>query len=88
MFGEIGGIAEEEAAEVVKEGKYTKPLIVYIAGRNLPTGVRFSHASAIIEQGRGTAEGKIKVLEDIGAHVVQSPQDIALAVKEALKAVS
>jgi len=88
MFGEIGGIAEEEAAEVVKEGKYTKPLIVYIAGRNLPAGVRFSHASAIIEQGRGTAEGKIKALEDIGAHVVQSPQDIALAVKEALKAVS
>jgi len=88
MFGEIGGIAEEEAAEVVRDRKYTKPLIVYIAGRNLPAGVRFSHASAIIEKGRGTAESKIKALEDVGAYVVQSPQDIVPAVTKALKAVS
>ena len=88
MFGEIGGIAEEEAAEVIKDRKYTKPLIVYIAGRNLPAGVRFSHASAIIEKGRGTAESKIKALEDVGACVVQRPQDIAPAVTKALKAAS
>jgi len=69
LFGEIGTVAEEEAAEVVKEGRFTKPLVAYIAGRSLPTCMRFSHASAIIEHGRGTAESKVKALEEVGAYV-------------------
>ena len=77
IFGEIGTVAEEEAAEVVREGRFTKPLVAYIAGRTMPSGMRFSHASAIIERGRGTAESKIKALKAVGAHVVDSPQDIA-----------
>ena len=85
LFGEIGTVAEEEAAEVVKEGKFTKPLVAYIAGRTLPVGMRFSHASAIIERGRGTAESKIKALEEIGAQVVERPQDIAVSLKKILK---
>ena len=57
-FGEIGGVMEEEAAELIKQKKYTKPLVAFIAGRGLTSGIRFSHASAIIEGGKGTAEGK------------------------------
>lgn len=84
MFGEIGTVAEEEAAEIVKEGKFTKPLVAYIAGRTLPSGMRFSHASAIVEGGRGTAESKISALEDVGAMVVENPQEIAAAMEKIL----
>ena len=76
FYGEIGGVMEEEAAELIKEGGYTKPLIAYIAGRGLPSGMRFSHASAIIEGGRGTAEGKANALREAGAHVLDRPEDI------------
>ncbi len=85
LFGEIGTVAEEEAAEVVKEGKFTKPLVAYIAGRTLPAGMRFSHASAIIERGRGTAESKVKALEEVGAQVMERPQDIAVSLKKILE---
>ena len=85
MFGEIGTVAEEEAAEVVREGRFSKPLVAYIAGRSLPAGIRFSHASAIIERGRGTAESKIKALEEAKAHVVDRPQEIATTVLKILR---
>ena len=85
LFGEIGTVAEEEAAEVVKEGIFSKPLVAYIAGRTLPAGMRFSHASAIIEGGRGTAESKVKALEEVGAHVVEYPQEIATTLAGILK---
>jgi len=77
IFGEIGTVAEEEAAEVIKEGRFSKPLVAYIAGRTMPSGMRFSHASAIIERGRGTAESKVNALRAVGAHVVDTPQEIA-----------
>ncbi|MBI2979705.1 MAG: CoA-binding protein [Chloroflexi bacterium] len=86
LFGEIGTVAEEEAAEVIKEGRFTKPLVAYIAGRTLPSGMRFSHASAIIERGRGTAESKVKALEEVGAYVVETPQQIAITLAKILKA--
>jgi len=85
LFGEIGTVAEEEAAEVVGSGKFTKPLVAYIAGRSLPAGMRFSHASAIIERGRGTAESKVKALESVGAHVVEYPHEIGTTVARLLK---
>jgi len=84
IFGEIGTVAEEEAAEVVNEGRFTKPLVAYIAGRSLPADMRFSHASAIIERGRGTAESKVKALEGIGVQVVDNPQEIATTVAKIL----
>jgi len=84
-YGEIGGVMEEEAAEVIKAGKYTKPLIAYIAGIGLPSGIRFSHASAIIEGGKGTAEGKVKALKEAGAYVLEKPEDIGPTLKEILK---
>ena len=85
LFGEIGTVAEEEAAEVIKEGRFTKPLVAYIAGRSLPAGMRFSHASAIIERGRGTAESKVKALEKVGVQVVENPQEIATTVAKILR---
>jgi succinyl-CoA synthetase alpha subunit len=81
-FGEIGTVMEEEAAEVIKEGGYKKPLVAYIAGKGLPQGLRFSHASAIVEGGRGSAEGKIKVLREVGAYVVDRPEEIGLTLKK------
>jgi len=84
-FGEMGTVMEEEAAEFIKEGGYTKPLVAYIAGRGLPAGLRFSHASAIIEGGRGTPESKIKALNDAGAYVVERPEDIGLTLQQIFK---
>ena len=84
-FGEMGTVMEEEAAELMKEGGYTKPLVAYIAGRGLPSGLRFSHASAIIEGGRGTPESKIKALKDAGAYVVEKPEDIGLTLQQIFK---
>ncbi|MBU2008206.1 succinate--CoA ligase subunit alpha [Patescibacteria group bacterium] len=83
-YGEIGGVMEEEAAEMIKDGKYTKPLIAYIAGRGLPSGIRFSHASAIIEGGKGTAEGKAAALRSVGAHVLDRPEDIGPTLQKIL----
>ena len=87
LFGEIGTVAEEEAAEVVRAGAFTKPLIAYVAGLGLQPGVRYSHASAIVSRGRGSAESKIKALEEAGAIVVKRIQDIAPAVRKALEEV-
>ena len=77
LFGEIGTVAEEEAAEVIREGRFTKPLVAYIAGVGVKPGMRFSHASAIVERGRGSAEGKIRALREAGAHVVDRPEELA-----------
>lgn len=85
MFGEIGGIMEIEAAEIIKEGKYTKPLIVYIAGRTLPAGIRFSHASAIIQRRGDMAEAKEKALREAGAYVVNDPRELALVAAKIIK---
>jgi succinyl-CoA synthetase alpha subunit len=82
IFGEIGGTLEEEAAEAVDNGEFTKPLVVFIAGAWAPEGMRFSHASSIVERGRGTAQGKIKALKAAGAHVVDSPEEIAPKINE------
>jgi len=84
-FGEIGTVMEEEAAEVIKRGDYTKPLVAYIAGKGLPSGLRFSHASAIVEGGRGTAEGKVKALKGVGAYVVDRPGDIGPTLQQVFK---
>lgn len=77
LFGEIGTSAEEEAAQAIQEGHFTKPLVAYIAGVGVKTGMRFSHASAIIERGRGSAEGKMRALRGAGAHVVERLEELA-----------
>jgi succinyl-CoA synthetase alpha subunit len=84
MFGELGGSTEEEAAEEIAKGHFTKPLVVYIAGAWAPEGMRFSHASSIIEHGKGSAKGKTDALRDAGAHVVEKPADIPVRISEIL----
>ncbi len=81
-FGEIGTVMEEEASEVIQSGAYTKPLVAYIAGKGMPQGLRFSHASAIVEGGKGSAEGKIEVLKSVGAHIVERPDDLGRKLQE------
>ena len=85
FFGEIGTVAEEEAAEIIMEGKFTKPMVAYISGASAQPGVRFSHASAIIERGRGSAESKIKAFNKAGVHVVDRPAQIPSTLKKILK---
>ncbi|MFQ6122107.1 MAG: CoA-binding protein [Dehalococcoidales bacterium] len=84
-FGEIGGTQEEECAEVIKAGKFTKPFVIYIAGAAAPEGQRFSHASAIIERGRGSVQSKVKALREAGAYPVETPKDIVPTLKRLLK---
>lgn len=82
LVGEIGGTAEEEAAELIKT--MSKPVIAYIAGRSAPPGKRMGHAGAIIERGRGTYESKVKALEAAGALIAPMPWEVTALVREAI----
>ena len=87
MFGEIGTSQEEQVADLIEAGAFTKPLIAFIGGKAARSGTRFSHAGAIIEGGRGTHEGKVARLREVGAHVVESFADIPAVTKEVLEGI-
>ncbi len=83
VIGEIGGDAEEQAAQFIKE-KMTKPVVAFIAGQSAPPGKRMGHAGAIISSGAGTAEEKIKAFEAAGVPVAKEPREIPGLIKEKL----
>ena len=84
MIGEIGGTAEEEASEFIKDSKIKKPMVGFVAGLTAPPGRRMGHAGAIIAGGKGTASDKIKTLKDCGVHIAENLVDIGSKVAEVL----
>lgn len=84
LIGEIGGIAEEEAADFIKK-EIKKPVVAYIAGRTAPPGKRMGHAGAIISGGKGTAESKVKAFKDANVQVANVPSQVVELLKKFTK---
>jgi succinyl-CoA synthetase alpha subunit len=85
VYAEIGGSQEEECAEVIAAGRFTKPFVIYVAGAWAPEGQRFSHASNIVERGRGSARSKMEAVARAGGFVAETPRDIPIILREKLK---
>ncbi len=85
LIGEIGGTAEEETAEFIKSGGFTKPVLAYIAGVTAPPGKRMGHAGAIIAGGKGTAKEKMIALSSAGVTVVENPAVIGETMQKLLR---
>ncbi|HET6954879.1 MAG TPA: succinate--CoA ligase subunit alpha, partial [Acidimicrobiales bacterium] len=87
MFGEIGGSAEEEAAEFIAS-KMSKPVVSYIAGVTAPAGTKMGHAGAIVSGGKGTAQAKMEALREAGARVGLNPTEASQLMVEVVRGLS
>jgi succinyl-CoA synthetase alpha subunit len=85
LIGEIGGTAEEDAAQWVIDNNFKKPIVAFIAGRTAPPGRRMGHAGAIIAGGKGTAQDKMKALDLADIRVVENPAEIGITMKKLIK---
>ena len=85
LIGEIGGTAEEDAAQWVIDNNFTKPIVAFIAGRTAPPGRRMGHAGAIIAGGKGTAQDKMEALQAANIIVVENPAKIGIKMKSLIK---
>lgn len=85
LVGEIGGDEEEKAAEMIRSGRFSKPVAAFVSGSSAPAGKRMGHAGAIISGNTGTAEGKKRALREAGAIVAETPDKIGEAMKKALE---
>lgn len=85
LIGEIGGTREEEAAEMIRDRRITKPVFSYLVGRTAPEGKRVGHAGALIEGSRGTIESKLSFFKEAGVPVAETPADVIRIAKEILK---
>jgi succinyl-CoA synthetase alpha subunit len=74
IIGELGGTMEEEVADAIKQGRFTKPLVAFLGGRTAPKGQKMGHAGAIVTGGKGSVEDKIEALTSVGALVAERPR--------------
>lgn len=88
IIGEIGGNAEEDAAELIRLSKVKKPTVGFIAGRTAPKGRRMGHAGAIVDGGKGGAEEKIEAMKKAGIHISDSPAEIGKTMAKVLGVIS
>jgi succinyl-CoA synthetase alpha subunit len=86
IVGELGGTMEEEVAQAIREGRFTKPLVAFIAGRTAPAGKRMGHAGAIVTGGTGTVAAKVEALTGAGAKVAERPSQVGKLLKELMEA--
>jgi len=84
IIGELGGTMEEEVAEVIARGAFTKPLVAFLSGRTAPVGTRMGHAGAIITGGKGSVADKTRLLESVGARVAIRPREVGALLIRAL----
>jgi succinyl-CoA synthetase alpha subunit len=84
LVGEPGGTMEEEAAELIAKGEFTKPMVAFLAGRTAPPEKKMGHAGAIISGGKGTIQGKTEALESVGVKVAMKPSEVGSMVKALL----